>query len=72
MSGLRTLRVKLEIVLASQERWRICERRVLQSVAGVTAPEDFELAVPWKSIYQDSVTNPLPCRVSRFEMRFRQ
>ena len=67
MSGLRTLRVKLDIAKVSQRRWKVCESTVLQSAAAVTAPRDFELALPWASRFQDPAINTLPCRVTKFE-----
>lgn len=68
MPGLRRLKVKLITRTTPGAKWRRDETKVLQPVAKVTRPEDFELVLPWPADESDEpALQKLPCRISRYE-----
>ncbi|KAL2048316.1 hypothetical protein N7G274_000227 [Stereocaulon virgatum] len=62
--GLRTLYVRLDANSEYHQQGQEDEDKALQSVAMVTAPKSFELAVSWVSRFQEPALETLPCRVT--------
>lgn len=65
MEGLHQLRVELDIQRDWCDLWAMREMELLEPLKMITRPAVFELVLPFRSVFDESVYKELPCKILR-------